>query len=142
MLSPRAIFQETCFFRGGIPPLGRWSCTSWASERRWYQPRKQQQITKFLDFDSSDAPSTPSASEKFLVSGPILKSRLRLAVTPKAHFVQSMDVFFRTGGGCRFRHFFMFLGQPKKQGRCVTAWTTFGHKILLSQTAMSLQSLS
>ena len=50
--------------------------------------------------------------------------------------------FFQDRGGCRFRHFFMFLGQPKKQGRCVTAWTTFGHKILLSQTVMSLQSLS
>ena len=50
--------------------------------------------------------------------------------------------FFRTRGGGRFAHFFMFLGPPKKQGRCVTAWTTFGHKILLSQTAMSLQSLS
>ena len=50
--------------------------------------------------------------------------------------------FFRTGGGCRFWSFFMSLGQPKKQGRCVMAWTTFGHKILLSQTVMSLQSLS
>ena len=53
-----------------------------------------------------------------------------------------MYVFFQDQGGGRFGHFFMFLGPPKKQGRCVTAWTTFGHKILLSQTAMSLQSLS
>ena len=53
-----------------------------------------------------------------------------------------MFFFQDQGGGGRFAHFFMFLGPPKKQGRCVTAWTTFGHKILLSQTAMSLQSLS
>ena len=42
----------------------------------------------------------------------------------------------------RLGDFFMSLGQPKKQGRCVTPWTTFGHKILLYQTVMSLQSLS
>ena len=45
-------------------------------------------------------------------------------------------------GGGYFGHFGGFLGQQKIRGERVTLWTTFGHKILLSQTVMSLQSLS